>query len=710
MADYAKMDAALVIALRTYESQAHSKAETRSQGISVTITYSGDLVEIESKGFTLHQDRSGRAAGVVLFKDLGKLSELSQVRWISAGQQRSIDLEKAVPDIGARASTAALSDGLWHAVVATGAFTGGANATGAGVIVAVIDTGIDFTHPIFMKQLTPTKQTRILRIWDQGLTPAVAADCPDAALHPGERYGVEFDDTEINAALNGGPAIAHKDCIGHGTHVAGIAAGGNKFAGGADASVMGVAPEADIIAVKMLDTPNTIHYFTGPAGVEVGPDAQFRDAVLYCLRSAKTLGKPIVINMSFGSGSEAGDGLDEDAIWVDERLDPARAASNMQFPNGAIIVKSSGNDGDVMRRRLARIVIPAGGEVVMPIKLEDTRGATQTSFINCANVLFKPSISAIFWYRRANPFDAVRFSIRLPDRAAFTVDMAVGGNLNQSYGIRVGPPRQLINIAPGANAHKVFALHSGQPAVIHPDGGSVRRHSFFVSVSPRTSGGTVSYLLGTYEIKIRAPQGTELFLMCRGQSWSAGKAVFFKVADTMVNGSPLSPAIDVTSEFSAVDTLGRNAITVAAYDDKDGATADAGYRAIAKFSSRGPLRDYSDPPNSLAPIATKPDIAAPGVKINSAKSRDSDPGVVHTPNWRDGNRFEDLQGTSMAAPIITGVVALMLDKKSDLTAPQVRTLLAGAARAAVNPSAAPASARAYGAGLVDAKTTHNNVS
>ena len=118
--------------------------------------------------------------------------------------------------------------------------------------------------------------------------------------------------------------------------------------------------------------------------------------------------------------------------------------------------------------------------------------------------------------------------------------------------------------------------------------------------------------------------------MCRGQGWAAGKFVTFRVADTMADGSALNAAIDVTSEFSSVDTLGRNAITVAAYDDKDGNAADAAYRHIAKFSSRGPLRDFSDPPGLLALIATKPDIAAPGVKINSAKSRESDPGVIHT--------------------------------------------------------------------------------
>lgn len=710
MADYAKLDFALAMALRAFSAQSDAAERPADQGISVSIVYTGDIATIEAAGFTLHADRKGRASGVVMFKDLDRLSAMDQVEWIAAGQARTINLDKSVPDISVRASTPALADGLWHAVVATGAFTGGANATGAGVIVAVIDTGIDYTHPMFMKKMTAPKETRILRIWDQGLTPAVAADCPDAALTEStQRYGVEYDKGEIEAALNGGPALLHKDCIGHGTHVAGIAAGGNLFAGGADASVMGVAPEADIIAVKMLDIPETINYFTGPPGVNVGFDQRFKDAVLYCLRTARALGKPIVINMSFGSASEAGDALDEQAVWVDEVMDPAHAADDTHFPTGAVIVKSSGNDGDVSRRWVARIVVPAGGEVTVPIALEDKRGALQTKFVRCATTIFKPPMTLNFWYRRANPFGAVSFAVRLPHRAAFTGDMTVGGNLNESYGIRIGPPPLLVNIAPAPSAHAVFALHGGEPSVNHPDGGSVRRHSFFMALIARVSGGTVSYLEGVYEFKIKAPQGTELFLMCGGQGWARGKFVAFRVADTMVDGSALDPAIDVTAEFSATDTLGRHAITVAAYDDKDGNTADPAYRHIASFSSRGPLRDFSDPPGSLAVIATKPDIAAPGVKINSAKSRESDPGIVHLPDWLDGKRFEELGGTSMAAPVIAGVIALMLDKKPDLNTTQVRTHMTAAARAAVNPSAAPASTRAYGAGLVNGQGAHGNV-
>ncbi|MEI9927554.1 MAG: S8 family serine peptidase [Sphingomonas sp.] len=74
-----------------------------------------------------------------------------------------------------------------------------------------------------------------------------------------------FDAAAIEAALNGGAALAHRDCIGHGTHVAATAAGGVIFPSGGDARLVGVAPEADIIAVKALDVPRRIDYFTGPA-------------------------------------------------------------------------------------------------------------------------------------------------------------------------------------------------------------------------------------------------------------------------------------------------------------------------------------------------------------------------------------------------------------------------------------------------------------
>ena len=144
-------------------------------------------------------------------------------------------------------------------------------------------------------------------------------------------------------------------------------------------------------------------------------------------------------------------------------------------------------------------------------------------------------------------------------------------------------------------------------------------------------------------------------------------------------------------------------ITVTAYDE-------AALKFIASFSSRGPLRDFSDPASPL-PVISKPDIAAPGVDINSAEGVDTEPLLPRLPKWHAGVRFTKHSGTSQAAPLVAGVIALMLDKKNDLNVTQVRTILSGAAdhnAMLMNPDTPPASTHAYGSGTVDALKSHNN--
>ncbi|MBN8696845.1 MAG: S8 family serine peptidase, partial [Bacteroidetes bacterium] len=94
---------------------------------------------------------------------------------------------------------------------------------GTGVIVGIIDTGIDFNHPDFKDSLG---NTRIKHLWDQRYTAQPNSPQP-------YNYGQEWDSTDIAA----GNAAAHDATYyyGHGTHITGIAAGNglaiNKFAG-----------------------------------------------------------------------------------------------------------------------------------------------------------------------------------------------------------------------------------------------------------------------------------------------------------------------------------------------------------------------------------------------------------------------------------------------------------------------------------------------
>lgn len=709
-----KLDIGLIMALRAYEENPEIGLE--DDAISVGLRFEGDLHAIEALGFETHSVSGEEARGMVRFKDVGKIAAHPGVLRIAAGRPRQADLEIGPKDIRARASSAANvgTDGLWHAADATSPLTSVANATGAGVFVAVIDTGIDYTHPMFMSQIAPAKVTRIFRIWDQGLPPASVAECPPVALLQSlNTYGVEFKPAAINPALNGGAALAHRDCNGHGTHVAGIAAGGIKTGAivGGDITKVGVAPEAELIVVKFLDNPSPVRFrLAAGFGGQVGEDDRLKDAILYCLRTARAEGKSIVINMSLGNDHVAGDALDASARWVDALMDPSQPAGPLHFPQGAIIVKAAGNQGNVARRVTAHIVVPAGGTITVPLEVKDDHGVVHTKFKTCLNRLHSPTLFASFWYRRN--FDNVKFAVKLPHRTTFTADMGVGGNFDDGLIVRPGPPPSLAFVPITPQVHRVEFRHGGNDAVPHPSGGTVRRHEALLMVTPRVSGGAVSYLEGIYEVKITAPAGTELFLMGDRESWGgAGLIAALRVATTMADGSPLHPAVvaAITPEFTATDTLGRHAITVAAYDDRN--TVGGADHPIAPFSGRGPLRDFADPPGSRPLVATKPDLAAPGLDINSAQGVDTNVGIgIRVAPWTDGVRFISLQGTSQAAPMVAGVVALMLQKVPTLNTTDVRNhLTTGAVGRPGNNPAPPGTAheRAYGSGMLAARESHN---
>ena len=713
--DLAKLDRALTLAFLAWKED---QTDDANAGISVTLTFEGSLSAIEALGFETHSVWENEAIGVVYFKDVAALSESPSVLWMAAGQEPQRRLDTAVRDGRVRASDPAKvgagGDGVWHAVVASGALTAPADSTGKDVIVAIIDTGIDYTHPMFMSQLTPTKKTRIKRIWDQGLSPASVNDCPKTSLiTSAPSYGVEYDDTEIEAALNGGAPLDHKDCVGHGTHVAGIAAGGVIFAPGGDAKRVGVAPEADIIAVKLLDNPEKIKFrLAAGFGADVGWDRRFKDAVLYCLRTAKNelANKPVVINMSFGNAMAPGDALDADARWVDALMDPSQAADDKHFPTRAVIVKAAGNDGRISARQVAVIRFPAAGQITVPLLLEDTRGAMQVKYKNCNWRLYPDDAEVYFWYRRANNFHDVKFAVRLPDQAAFSSDMEVGGWTYTGFVHNIGPPPSITLTGISDNVNKLYVKHGGEPAVPYPGPGShtVRRHAAYLQITPKQVGGVVSYPAGIYEMRITAPAGTEVFVMCSVEFLAKDKKVAFGIAPTMQNGSALDANIDVTPEFSATDTLGKHAITVAAYDDTDGDAAKPEHHALAAFSSRGPLRDFSNPPGSLQLIAKKPDVAAPGVHIESAQSVDMSVALpIRVPDWLAGKRFVHFQGTSMSAPFMAGVIALMLDKNPNLSTADVISKLA--ARPGAKPASPPAAHQnAYGIGMIDGLKSHLN--
>ncbi len=179
---------------------------------------------------------------------------------------------------------------------------------GKDVVVGIIDSGLDFTHPDFKDSLG---QSRVLWIWDHVLTNAGNTPQP-------YNYGQQFSKNMIDA----GNAAAHIDQIAHGTHVTGIAtANGDSLA-----AFKGAAPKADIIAVKINQTLNDDAFLSSVA-----------DAVNYIFSKADSLNKPCVINISYGTYFGSHDGKDLQAQAIDNLI---------SSQNGRMVVAAAGNLGN----------------------------------------------------------------------------------------------------------------------------------------------------------------------------------------------------------------------------------------------------------------------------------------------------------------------------------------------------------------------------
>jgi len=168
------------------------------------------------------------------------------------------------------------------------------NLSGKGTVIAIIDSGIDYTHPDFIND---DQTSRILYIWDQ---------TTDGNAPLGFRSGSEYTNEQINQALtNPNPfeILDFRDNIGHGTAVSGVAAGNGSYSDGRE---RGMAPEASLIVVKL-----------GRQGFGAFPrTTEVMRAVKYSIDKATELNMPLSINLSYGTnnGSHDGDTLFEQYI------------------------------------------------------------------------------------------------------------------------------------------------------------------------------------------------------------------------------------------------------------------------------------------------------------------------------------------------------------------------------------------------------------
>lgn len=273
------------------------------------VKYHGDLSALTAQGIEAEELLAGYAILTVPEEQVERVAELEQIEYVEKPK---------------RLSFSAL-DGREAACI-TPVSVRPPYLSGRGVLVAVIDSGIDYRSVHFRN---PDGTSRILYLWDQ-----TSETRQQGELHPPEgfRQGAEFTREQINAALElpqeqGFFLVPSMDVSGHGTAVAAIAAGSavRLPAASGEGYLEGAAPESGLIIVKL-----------GIPGENSFPrTTELMRALTYVVRKAQQLGSPVAINLSFGNTYGAHDG----ASLLERFLD------NIAEAGRNVICVGSGNEG-----------------------------------------------------------------------------------------------------------------------------------------------------------------------------------------------------------------------------------------------------------------------------------------------------------------------------------------------------------------------------
>ena len=522
---------------------------------------------------------SGDVAGVeVPIGELTNLAQLANVRYVDLAVPLRPQLDLAVAATGADQ-------------VRGGTPPSWTGDTGRNVLIGFVDTGIDLTHPDFRD---PQGQTRIVQLIDY----TTGEQCSAAQIDGGQ--------------------CAEVDTVGHGTEVAGIAAGNGSATGNGEPAYryVGMAPQASLMVAKGDWT--TVNMVEAIGKMENG---------------ASSLGRPLVINLSVGTEIGPHDGTDN----IDRALDNASGP-------GRILVIAAGNHADDDTH--ASATVSAGGSVTVGAQVPVD---TDLALID-------------IWYAGT-------------DRLA--VDVSNGSACDSG-----------VVAAPAADSSAEATFCSGRATVV--------------------SGG-VNPLNGDREILVSlSATADQPFASTGWQITLTGTAVINGRFDAWANGSTSDARF--TSNLDPTDTLSDLAtasapITAAAYNTRntweslDGpmtAVASNPLGEISYFSSAGPRRACSLA-LECAPVQ-KPEITAPGAWIAAAYSAQT--------AWPDGTCIDcylDLdgmhsfrQGTSMAAPIVAGAVALLLQLAPSATVDEIKGYLEQYASADEFVGVAPNNAWGYG--------------
>ena len=469
--------------------------------------------------------------------------------------------------------------------------------SGKDVVVGIIDDGFDYTHPTFWD--STMNNFRVKRVWEQSNNSGTSPN--------GFDYGSEFDNTtdivnELYSSSNNS----------HGTHVAGIAAGGGTNIQGCN-QYRGIAPESDIVLVATDMSERGIFH-----------------GIAYIVNYAQSVGKPCIINMSLGHHYGPHDGTS----LFDQACDSLR----FLFPEGVILVGAAGNTGNSKAHfanefssdfPVAKTFIgfnnpiqSAGSGIIDIWGSEDFYIQLRSYNINSNNVSGS-TLTLNSWNEGSSQYTIYDGDYFSPDACNVNVNI-------QTYQGKKRISLAIDNTAQD-DGYKPLQLS------IIADSGIV--HMWHVAANP---------VNGFYSLDYTdCSDGDDLYTCAEiggtGNSMISVGAYNSKTSWTDLNGNVYDYSLS--------------------YEQGD----------IANFSSIGPTVD-----NRI-----KPDITAPGCRVvSSVNSFDTGNYPINSSyvvssvsnggyNWL----YACMQGTSMAAPVVTGILALWLEAYPELTITQAKQLI-----------------------------------